>query len=320
MHGVFLDAKSLDRNDLDWQALRACLDNWQLYDSTRPDQLRERLQDADVVVVNKVVLDRETLQSAKRLRLIAVAATGTNNVDIAAAQALGITVCNARNYATPSVVQHVFSVMLILTTQLLRYRQAVRDGDWQRSDQFCLLDYPITELAGKNLGVIGYGVTGQAVAAVARAFGMNVMAAARKGRSVVPGRMPFEAVLQQADVLTLHCPLTPETQNLIGAKELASMKPGALLINAARGGIVDEKALVQALQQNTIAGAAVDTLSQEPPTDDNPLLAVQLPNLIVTPHIAWASRESRQRLLGEVVQNIQAFRLGEVRNKVTAGG
>ena len=316
MRGVFLDLDSLDRGDLNLTSFKGCLDDWQFYNQSNAKVIAERIAGAQVVVSNKVMLDAAAIKASTSLQLICVAATGTNNVDLQAAHQQGIIVCNARDYATPSVVQHVFALILSLTIQLPRYQQAVHEGRWQQSEQFCLLDYPITELAGKILGVIGYGVLGHAVAQAAQAFGMRVVIADHKGQVPRAGRLAFEQVLQQADVITLHCPLTPATQGLIGAAELAMMKPSALLINAARGGIVDESALVDVLERKVIAGAGVDTLTIEPPRQGNPLLDAVLPNLIVTPHIAWASRESRQRLLDDVEQNIHAFRDGNPRNVV----
>ncbi len=256
------------------------------------------------------------LSQAKQLRLICVAATGTNNVDLKAAHELGITVTNVAGYATPSVVQHVFSMMLALTTRLTDYSQAVTDGAWQQSSQFCLLNLPIQELAGKNLGIIGYGELGHAVADVAKAFGMRILIAQRAGGDSQAGRVTLEKLLPQVDVLSLHCPLANNTKNLIGERELALMKKGAFLINTARGGIVDEAALASALRLGNIGGAGVDVLTQEPPVKSNPLLESDIPNLIVTPHIAWASRESRQRLVDELVANIKAYLQGEVRNLV----
>lgn len=316
MRGVFLDLESVDRGDLELSRLKASLEEWQMNSYTATPEIARSLVDAEVVVANKAALDESVLRTSPSLRLICIAATGTNNVDLACAQQLGMTVCNVRDYATPSVVQHVFAVLLSLTTQLPRYQRAVEQGRWQQSRHFCLLDFPISELAGKTLGIIGYGVLGHAVAQAAQAFNMRVIIAEHKGVQARANRVAFEEVLQQADVITLHCPLTPETRGLIGAAELSAMKPNAILINAARGGIVDEAALVSALQQQRIAGAAVDTLTTEPPTQGNPLIDVSLPNLIVTPHIAWASRESRQRLLDEVEHNIRAFKAGTPRNVV----
>lgn len=315
--GVFVDRDSVDRGDLDCSPLTRTLSEWRMYDTTDPVPVRKRIAGAAVVVSNKVVLDDELLGEAQGLRLVCVAATGTNNVDLDAAGRLGIPVCNARGYATPAVVQHVFALILALMTRLEDYRQAVADGRWQRSDYFCLLDFPIRELAGRRLGVVGYGELGRAVARVAEAFGMEVLVAQRPGMpDDRPDRMPLRELLPGVDVLSLHCPLTPDTHGLIGPDELALMRSDALLINTARGGIVDERALVAALREGTLGGAGVDVLTREPPVNGNPLLSTDIPNLILTPHIAWASRESRQRLVDEVGRNIEAFLAGEPRNLV----
>jgi glycerate dehydrogenase len=269
-----------------------------------------------LVISNKVVIDRPLMAACKNLRLICVAATGTNNVDLEAAAELGIAVTNVTGYGTASVVQHVFSLILSLTTQQPKYLQAVARGDWQRATQFCLLDYPIRELAGKRLGILGYGELGRAVGRVAEAFGMKLLLAQRPGGPPQSGRLPLQELLPQVDILTLHLPLAANTRNLIGARELDLMQPHALLINTARGGIVDEAALADKLISGGLGGAGVDVLSTEPPTDDNPLLNPDIPNLILTPHIAWASREARQRLVDEVVANVRAFVAGEPRNRI----
>jgi len=308
MQGVFLDLHSLDRNDLDLSALRATLPEWRFYPASAPEEVAERIATAEVVISNKVMLDETLLAGAPHLKLIAIAATGTNNVDLAAAERLGIRVCNIRRYATPSVVQHVFALLLALVRNLTAYRQAAQDGRWQRSDQFCLLDFPIRELGGLTLGIVGYGELGQAVAEVAeKAFGMRLLIAQRPGGPAQPGRLPLQELLPQVDVLSLHCPLSEQTRNLIGERELGLMKPDALLINTARGGIVDETALAAALRAGRLGGAGIDVLATEPPGSDSPLLAGDIPNLIVTPHVAWASREARQRLTDQLAENIRAF-------------
>jgi len=313
---VLLDLASIDRGDIDLSPLRSMCERWEIYDRTAPDETARRIAGADLVVSNKVVLDWGLLESAAALKLVCVAATGTNNVDLAAARELGIAVTNVRGYATPAVVQHVFALMLAHATRLVEYRQAVLDGAWGRSDQFCLLDFPIRELSGRVLGILGYGELGRAVAHVAAAFGMDVLVAQRPGGAPQPDRLPLAELLPRVDVLTLHCPLAENTRNLIGAGELALMKPDALLINTARGGIVDEEAVAEALRAGVIGGAAVDVLTVEPPRDGNPLLDPSIPNLIVTPHVAWASRECRQRLMQEVAENIRAFAEGRERNRV----
>lgn len=311
MLGVFLDRDSLDGGDLDFSSLDAVLPELRYYSATAPDETVARIAEADVVISNKVVLDADALSHAPRLRLICVAATGVNNIDLNTAAARGITVCNCRGYGTSAVVQHVFALLLSLVTRLPDYRQAVRDGRWRQSDRFCLLDFPIRELAGMTLGIVGYGELGRGVARTAEAFGMRVLIAQRPGTVETPvDRLPLPILLPQADVLSLHCPLTPATRGLIGAWELALMRRDAFLINTARGGLVDEMLLADALRRGALGGAGVDVLSLEPPVNGNPLLAPDIPNLIVTPHCAWGSRESRQRLVGQLVENIQAYRDG----------
>lgn len=314
--GVFLDLDSMHPADLDMSGLEACLADWRFHRATTVGQTAERVRSAELVVSNKVVLDRELLTANPQLRLICVAATGTNNVDLEAAAELGIAVTNVTRYATPSVVQHVLALMLSLTTRQREHATAALDGRWAEADQFCVLDFPFRELAGKILGIVGYGELGHGVARVAGALGMEVIISQRPGGAPKPGRVPFDEVLARSDVLTLHVPLAENTRDLIGAGQLARMKPDALLINAARGGIVVEQALADALRAGRLGGAGVDVLTQEPPVNGNPLLAGDIPNLIVTPHVAWASRESRQRLLDEIVENIRAFLAGESRNRL----
>ena len=238
LHGVFLDLDTVDRNDLDLSGLKQALPKWHFHNSTTAEETASRVREAAIVVSNKVILDAESLSQAKGLRLICVAATGTNNVDLAAARDLGIAVTNVAGYATPSVVQHVFSLILALTTRLPDYPATVSKGAWQQSSQFCLLDFPIRELAGKTLGILGYGELGHAVAKVAQAFGMQVLVSQRPGGTAAPNRIPLDELLPQVDVLSLHCPLAENTRNLIGERELGLMKKEALLINTALGGIV----------------------------------------------------------------------------------
>jgi glycerate dehydrogenase len=316
MRGVFLDLGTVSRNDLDLRALQSTLPEWSLFEKTAADTVIPAIQGATIVVSNKVVLDRDTLQSNTALKLICVAATGTNNVDLEAARDRNITVCNVRAYATASVVEHVFAQILTLTRRLEEYRDAVMRGDWQRADGFCLLDYPIRELAGQTLGIIGHGELGSAVARMAEAFGMHVLVARRPGTPAQPGRTPLDALLERSTVVSLHCPLTDATRNLIDSRELGLMRRDAILINTARGGIVNEPALCRALQAGEIAGAAVDVLSDEPPRAGNPLLELSLPNLLVTPHIAWSAVNARQRLIDEIATNIRAYLDGSPRNTV----
>ncbi len=318
MLGVFLDRDTVDAGDMDLSPLDDVLPEWDHYGHTTPDQVLERIQGAGVVVTNKVVLDGETLAECADLELVCVAATGTNNVDLEAARTLGVTVCNARDYATPSVVQHVYSLMLALATHLPEYRGAVRAGRWSASRHFTMLDWPVRELAGRTLGIVGYGTLGRAVAEAGRAFGLDVMVARREPGDDREGRVPLDRLLRVADIVSLHCPLTPDTRGLIGASELRLMKPDALLINTARGGIVDEAALAEALREHRLAGAGVDVLPEEPPPADHPLLAPDIPNLIVTPHTAWTSREARQRLVDQLADNIRAWQDGKARNVVNS--
>lgn len=316
MLGVFLDRDTVDRGDLDLGPLLRALPDWRLHDFSRPAQVGEHLAGARVALTNKVLLNAATLATAPALRLICVAATGTNNVDLEAAHRHGVTVCNVRGYATPAVVQHVFALVLALTTRLFDYQRDVAAGRWQDSPYFCLLDHPIRELAGRSIGIVGYGELGRAVANAATAFGMGVLVAQSRVGAAQTSRLPLDEVLARADVLSLHTPLTPETRGMIGAPQLALMKPDALLINTARGGLVDEQALADALRAGRLGGAGIDVLAEEPPRADNPLLAAAIPNLIVTPHIAWASREARQRVVNEIAANIQAFLAGTPRNVV----
>lgn len=312
---VFLDRDSMG-DDLDLSALDDLAAHWTHYPATSPADILARVRDADVVISNKVMLDAATLTACERLKLICVAATGTNNVDLVAARRLGIAVSNVTAYGTASVAQQVFALLLSLTTRLTEHHAAARDGRWANSPHFCVLDLPFRELAGKTLGIIGYGELGRGVARIGKAFDMKVIIAQRLGTTAQPDRVPLDDLLRQADVVSLHVPLADNTRHLINAERLALMKTDAVLINAARGGIVDEQALIEALQAGKIGGAGSDVLSNEPPRDGNPLLSLDLPNLIITPHVAWAARESRQRLMNQVAKNMRAFLAGEHSNRV----
>ena len=304
---VFLDHTSLDLGDLDLSPLRDCLGDLQLYADTTSENLIERLQGASVVISNKILLNAETLAACPQLKLILIAATGTNNVDLEAARARGIVVANCQGYGTPSVAQHTLTLLLALATRLLDYQNAVSAGQWQTAKQFCLLDFPIVELEGKTLGLFGHGELGSAVAKLAEAFGMRVLVGQIPGRPARADRLPLDELLPQVDALTFHCPLNEHTRNFIGARELAMLKPGAFVVNTARGGIIDEQALADALRSGHLGGAATDVLSVEPPRNGNPLLAEDIPRLIITPHSAWGSREARQRIVGQLTENAQAF-------------
>jgi len=282
---------------------------WTQHERTTPEQAAARIANADIVIVNKVRLSAETLAQAPRLKLIAVAATGTDNIDLAACQQRGIVVSNVRNYAVHTVPEHTFALIFALRRSICAYRDAVKAGRWQEAAQFCFFDHPIRDLAGSTLGVIGDGVLGQAVAGIGRALGMRVLFSAHKGRSG-QGRLytPFENVLRQADVLTLHCPLNTNTRHMIGAAEFAQMARKPLLINTGRGGLVDEAAVGPALQAGHISGAAFDVTSVEPPPMDHPFMALlERPDFILTPHVAWASAEAIQALADQLIDNIEAF-------------
>ena len=311
MKAVFLDYESLDQHDLDLSALEASFDTLSLYPSTSQAQLLERVQHADVIISNKVIVDAATIQQCPNLKLILISATGTNNIDLIQARAQGIVVCNCQGYGTSAVAQHTLTLMLALATSLLQYDRAVQQGQWNKSPIFCLLDFPIVELEGKTLGILGYGELGQAVAKLAEAFGMKVLVGSLPNRPSDSSRIPFAALLPQVDFLSLHCPLTEDTRDLIDAKAFDAMKPSAFLINCARGGIVNEQALADALVQGKIAGAATDVLTVEPPKEGNVLLDSHLPNLIVTPHSAWGSVDARQRIVKQMVENAEAFKAGQ---------
>jgi len=310
MKAVFLDLESLDCGDLDMSVLTEHFESFEAYASTSPDQVVARIEGADVVIVNKVVLDADILIQAKDLKLICIAATGTNNVALEVAAQRGIKVANCQAYGVASVVQHVMTLMLALHTNLIAYDRAARNGQWAKASQFCLLDYPVQELEGKTLGIVGYGNLGSGVARLAEAFGMQVLVAQR-GDAAAEGRVPLDQLLRQVDVLTLHCPLTDTTQDLIDEQALTLMKPSAFLINAARGGVVNEQALADALRSGKLAGAATDVLTEEPPVNGNPLLAEDIPNLIITPHSAWGSVQARQRIVNQMAETVAAFSVGK---------
>jgi glycerate dehydrogenase len=316
---VFLDAATYGDVDLDrftrqWKCA--------VHQVTSPNETSDRLADYSIAVTNKVVIGKEVFDSpqARDLKLIAIAATGTDIVDRGEAARRGVKVCNVPGYATQSVAQFTLALILQLATNAGKYGAMVKAGEWQKSPVFSLLTFPMTELAGKKLGIVGYGSIGETVAQMARALGMEILLAARPGAAgaIPQGRVELTALLRQSDVVSLHCPLTPETRNLINRDTLALMKSGAFLINTARGALVDEAALIEALRKRRIAGAALDVISQEPPKADHPMMtaARELDNLLITPHTAWSAREARERLLHEVEENIAAFLQGFDRNRV----
>jgi glycerate dehydrogenase len=295
--------------------------DWIDYVQTAPAQVVERLSGASIAIVNKVPLPAAVIDALPELRMVAVAATGTNIVDLDACRRRGIVVSNIRGYAEHTVPEHVFALLLALSRNLFAWRATIQAGGWQAAEQFCLFDHPIRDLHGATLGIIGAGSLGNGVARLGEAFGMRVLRAERKGATTVrPGYTAFAEVLAAADAISLHCPLNDATRHLIGEAELRAMKTSALLINTARGGIVDETALARALREGWIAGAGFDVLSVEPPPDDQPLLdpaLLALPNFLLTPHVAWSSRPAMQMLADQLVDNLEAFVAGAPRNVVT---
>jgi glycerate dehydrogenase len=283
------------------------------YDVTTPGQIVDRLRDATICITNKVPLGADVLAQLPKLKLIAVAATGTDIIDKKAAKERGVTVVNIRNYAFNTVPEHVIALMFALRRNLLAYTRDVQNGVWNKARQFCFLDHDIHDIAGSTLGIVGYGAIGKSIGKRAEALGMKVI-----GYDVFPqeGLVDFDTILRESDVITLHAPLTPDTKNLIGAAQLKAMKKTAILINTARGGLVDEVALAEALKAGEIAGAGFDVLTQEPPVNGNPLLDPTIPNLIITPHVAWASREAMQILSDQLIENIELFVGGSPRNIV----
>ncbi|MDO9959947.1 2-hydroxyacid dehydrogenase [Glaesserella parasuis] len=285
--------------------------NWIEYDRTSAEETYERAKDADIVITSKVLFGRELLAKLPKLKLIAITATGTNNIDLVAAKELGIAVKNVTGYSSVTVSEHVLGMIFSLKHSLMSYhRDQVTSDRWATCGQFCYVDYPITDVRGSTLGVFGKGCLGTEVGRLAELVGMNVLYAEHKGATTIrDGYTPFEEVLKQADIVTLHCPLTETTQNLINADTLTLMKPAAYLINTGRGPLVDEAALLDALENGTIAGAALDVLVKEPPAIDNPLIqaAKRLPNLLITPHVAWASDSAVTTLVNKVAQNIEEF-------------
>jgi glycerate dehydrogenase len=316
MNAVFLDWATMGPN-LDTSGLRNLLPELKLFDVTGDDEIATRIRDAEFVLTNKCRLTDDLLQQSGRLRFVGLTATGTDNVDLDAAKRRGIAVCNIRAYCNQSVAEHVFACLLNLTHSIRQYARDVRAGEWQKSDDFCLLTHPIRELSAMTLGILGYGELGKAVAGVGRSLGMDVIVSARPGdETAATGRVSFDEVLQRADVISLHCPLNDDTRNLFGAVEFGKMKRSAILINTARGGLVDSAALAVALRNRDIAAAAVDVLPQEPPADGDPLLDYAGDNLILTPHIAWATNEARQAAVDQLAANIAAFLDGRERNRV----
>jgi len=316
MKAVFLDYATLG-GGLDLTELESLVSELTLFDDSSDDEVAGRIADADIVFTNKIRLTRGLLEQSPKLKFIALTATGTDNIDTECSKRRGVGVANIRDYCTQSVVEHVFGVLLTLTHNLNRYQNSVRAGEWQQSTEFCLLNFPIRELSAMTFGIVGYGSLGQGVARIARDFGARVLVSARPGSAAVPeGRVSFDEVLTGSDVLSLHCPLTEATRDLFGVDQFRAMKNDAILINTARGGLIDSQALVNALSSGEIAAAAIDVLPKEPPVDGDPLLDYEGNNLIVTPHIAWATDRARQNAIDELAANTKAFLEGRERNRV----
>jgi glycerate dehydrogenase len=318
MKAAFLDYATVGSDELDVSSLEQAIPELVLFDDTPASEVATRITGCEFVFVNKVRMTRELIESAEGLRFIGLTATGVDNVDLRAAEERGIAVCNIRGYCTNSVVEHVFAVLLQMTHSIGLYAGCVRAGDWQQAKNFCMLGLPLRELSTMTLGIVGYGELGKGVARIAEAFGMQVRIARRIGQQAVAGdgRVDLDDLFRDCDAISLHCPLTDDTRGLIGKRELEMMKSDAILVNTARGGLVDSAALVRALGNGTIAAAAIDVLGQEPPVDGDPLLDYDGDNLIMTPHIAWASVEARQKAVDEVAKNVQSFLSGGERNRV----
>jgi glycerate dehydrogenase len=315
MRAVFLDYDTVSNGDLDNSVLIEAAGEVGFFGLTAESEVIERLATARIALTNKVRLTRAHFKAAPALELIALAATGSDNVDLPAAREGGIAVCNVRDYCTASVAQHAWSMILCLNQHLAAYSTLVAEGAWAGNARSALM-FPIRELAGQTLGVIGWGALGRQVATIAQAFGMRVLIANRRGTPLQPGRTRLDELLESADIVSLHCPLTPETRGLIGARELALMKSAALLINTARGALIDGAALAAALKAGRLGGAGIDVLPKEPPVPGEPLLDAGIPNLIVTPHVAWAARAARQRCLAEMAANIKDFYAGGKRGRI----
>jgi glycerate dehydrogenase len=316
MKAVMLDWATMGP-DLDVSEMKALLPDLEIYDETSDEEIAERIAGAAIVLGNKVMISESLFAGAPEMRFIGLTATGTDNIDLESAKRHGVAVANIRAYCTESVAEHVFGCLLSLTHNLQGYVSDVRGGAWQGASNFCMLTRPISELTAMTLGIVGYGELGKGVARIGKAFGMKVIVAARPGSETVPDdRVPFDELLASADVISLHCPLTEATRGLFGAEQFRAMKRSAILVNTARGALVDSQALANALGTGEIAAAAVDVLPKEPPVDGDPLLDYEGDNLMVTPHIAWGTLEARQAAIDELTANIAAFLEGRERNRV----
>lgn len=316
MNITILDGFTANPGDLSWEKL-SVLGSLHVYDRTPANEIVTRCKESEIILTNKTPLSEETLMALPKCKYVGVLATGYNIVDIKACQKLGITVCNVPAYSTMSVAQNVFALLLDITNNVAHYTSEVKKGRWSECEDFSFTDMPLIELAGKQIGIIGYGAIGRQVGTIAGAFGMSVAVYTSKSeKDILPARkMDLDQLFSTSDVVTLHCPLTDDTFHLVNESRLALMKPSAIIINTGRGPLVDEAALAKALKEGCIMGAGVDVLSQEPPEHDNPLLSA--PNIRITPHISWATREARIRLLDITVENIEAFLAGKPQNVVS---
>lgn len=338
LKAVILDYQSFAPDDLMLDVLWGLPIEWTVYDYTDKLDTASRVADQNIILSNKVVIDENILRNNSQLKLIIIMATGTNNVDLQVAKVLNIPVCHIIDYSTESVVQHTFSFMLALHSRLIEYDRSVRQGDWCHSRFFGLLDYPVRNVAGKTLGIIGYGAIGRRIEQVAKVLGMRVLVAeslvapsvsqslaqstpqsahtSQTREDIKNRRVPLSILFAESDVITIHCPLSPYSENLIDASAFAQMKPEAILLNMARGGIVNEQALVKALKEGVIGGAATDVLTQEPPSPNHIMLDQAIPHLIITPHTAWSSQESRQAMINQAIDILQSFMQDKLINQV----
>jgi len=314
MRIVILDGLTTNPGDVSWEPLER-LGSLTVFDRTAPGDVVARAADADAILTNKAIVGREQIAALPQLKYVGVLATGFNIVDVAAARERGILVCNVPEYSTPNVVQAAWALILELANRVGHHDRTVHEGHWAACHDFCYWHGELVELAGRTLGIVGHGRIGRGVATVGRAFGMRVIHHRRQGGGD-PACVDLDTLFRESDVVSLHCPLTPETKGLVDARRLAMMKPTAFLVNTARGPLVDEEALAAALNAGQIAGAAVDVLSVEPPPASNPLLTAK--NCVITPHVAWATRDARRRLIDVTAANLAAFAVGQPQNVVNA--
>ena len=310
MHGVILDSKTIGKG-VNLETITDLLDSWDVFELTSRSETNQRISDADVVLTNKVRIDKSNLRSAKKLKFISVLATGTDHIDLKEAGQSDVKVSNVRGWCTPSVTQHTVALLLSLTNKVSQYSADVCTGKWQSSDTFALLNYHTEEISGKTIGIFGFGELGQSFSNVMQSFGAKVLLGERKNLPPRAGRKSFEETLERSDFISLHCPLTPENFHMIDKMALKRMKSSAFLINTARGGLINSDHLLEALSSGEIAGAALDVLETEPPRDNEPLSAVKMPNLIISPHVAWSAIESRKRLVEQTQENIKSFLGGQ---------